>query len=92
MTEPTAPQVEASDAETITIEFQGNSYVLPATPDQWDFTTLELFENGKAIAATEAILGADQYAAFKATRPTVGDFNELMNELAKRYGFESSGN
>lgn len=92
MTDPTAPQVEASDADTITIEFQGISFVLPATPDKWAFTTLELFESGKNVAATEAILGAEQYAAFKATNPTVGDFNELMNELAKRYGFESSGN
>lgn len=92
MTDPTAPQVEASGADTTTIEFQGNSYVVPATPDHWDFSTLELFENGKAIAATEAILGAEQFATFKSTQPKVRDFNELMDLLAQRYGFESSGN
>lgn len=91
MSDIPAVQAEATGAETITVEYGGHTYTVSATVDGWDFETLELFEAGKSIAASKAILGEEQFATFKATKPTVRDFNALMETIAGRYGFENAG-
>lgn len=85
-------QLEAEDAETATIEWRGETFVLPATVDDWPIDALEAFEAGRAAAAVRALLDEDQYARMKRLGGKVRDFNEFGELIARLFGFDSAGN
>lgn len=92
MSDPTPAEVEASGADTIDIDYGGNTYTVPASPDLWDIEVLELAEAGQNTKVIRAVLGDKQYEAFKAANPKVKALKEFDALLQERYGFGSSGN
>ncbi len=83
------PTAAEALAEPIPFEFQGQTYTVPPT-SEWDYETLEAFEDQKAVAILRSLLGPEQHAAFKATKPKVADFTAMMEALAGALGL--SGN
>lgn len=95
---PPAAQVEAEGAERMSIDWDGIQVKLPATVEDWDPDALEAFETGKAITALRTVLGSRQYdeirkvwASRKGRKPKLGDMTKLVEDIAKAYGFDGSG-
>lgn len=94
MTNPTAIEAlaTASDAEvpaTVDIDYKGLAFTIPVSA-QWPYETLEAFEDGKLASFIRALLGPEQHAAFKATKPKVVDVTDLVQAIQKGLGI--SGN
>jgi hypothetical protein len=85
---PNPTAAEALD-ERVPFTFGGVDYLLPAT-SAWPFEALEAFEDGKVATFLRHVLGDEQMATFRATKPTVADFQELVVALQKGLGI--SGN
>lgn len=49
-------------------------------------TAYMAFKNDDEMRGTELLLGAEQWAAFLATNPTVGDFAEIGKKLTDALG------
>ena len=80
---------EAQDA-TITVEFRGHSYTLPANLNEADGDVLECYENDKPISALKALLGDQQFASYKdREKPRVKDHLEFMEVCFKSLGTSS---
>jgi hypothetical protein len=85
-TNPTA--AEALD-ERVPFSFGGVDYLVPTSAD-WPFEALEAYEDEKIATFLRHVLGDEQMTAFRATKPTVADFQELVVALQKGLGI--SGN
>ena len=85
-------QREAEGIDTVTVEFDGEEYTIPADPLDWDLTVTEAFELGRAITAVRGLLGPEQFATVTRKRYTNRKFGELFDLLAKAGGFDDSGN
>lgn len=86
-----AVQAEAEGVNTVTVEYGGRSYVLPASLDDADASVLEAIDDRKASYAIRELLGPEQYKAFKATKPKVRDYDGLFTVYAEMIGLESAG-
>lgn len=85
-------QVEVDGDETVTLEWGGHTYEVPASLEDCDIEVLEAFEAGKAAAAVSGVLGRAQWAQLKArSKPKVRDLADLMDKVAEVYGFQGSG-
>ena len=71
--------------DSVTFEYGGASYAV-GSADGWDVEVLEAFEDGKIVTAVRALLGVEQWARFKATKPTVGELNEFFEVAAEALG------
>jgi hypothetical protein len=81
----TPAAVEAQGSAPITFDFRGLAITVPASMD-WPFEVIEAFEDGKVSAILRGLLGPEQYAAFKATKPTVRDAAALIEALQSAAG------
>lgn len=80
---------EAQDA-VVEFEFRGRKYVLPPNLNEADGDVLEHYENDKPISALRALLGEEQFAAYKlAEKPKVKDHIEFIGEAFKALGTTS---
>lgn len=87
-----AAQIEAERTTTIPVIWRGQTFTLPASLDDCPVEVVEAYEAGKGARAVAAMLGAEQYADFKAKhKPTVRDLNELGDAIAAAMGLKSSG-
>lgn len=85
-----AAQAEAEDAE-VTIEYAGQSYVLPGSLDNADGDVMDAIDDEKMSYALRGLLGEQQWKRFKKTKPKVYDYDGLFSVYAKRIGLESTG-
>ena len=85
MTSRKSPAAAEALGESIPFHFDGVDYELVPT-SEWPFEAVEEFENGRVAAFLALVLGAEQYAAFKATKPKLGRVNEFVTELQKAVG------
>lgn len=77
----------AAEALREMIPFTARGVDFELTPsDEWDFEAIEAFEAGKVATFLRLILGEEQYNAFKATKPKVGDIDEFVTDLQKALG------
>lgn len=83
----TAPEAEAKGIETMTLEFGGHDYLIPATVDDWSIDALEAAEAGLPSRLLKDVLGPAQYAAFKVRHNTVKDLRALSDAIAAASGF-----
>lgn len=74
---------------TIPFEFEGATYNV-LTTDEWPYEALEAFEEGRIAGFLKAILGPEEHAAFKATRPKIVDVQRFVVEVQAALGI--SGN
>lgn len=79
---------EALD-EKIEFEFDGDTYEVPPAKE-WDLEVLESYEDGMIATCVRALLGEEQYAIFKAKKRSVGDLNDLFEEVQKALGVEGN--
>lgn len=90
MSDPTPAEAEMT-AETVTVDHGGRTYELPASLDDVDGDVLDAIDNEKLSHALQGLLGPDQWAAFKATKPKVRDYGELFDLFAEKVGLYSLG-
>lgn len=65
--------------------FAGVDYLVAPT-SEWPFEALEAFEDGKVATFIRAVLGEEQTATFRATKPTVTVLKDFVVELQKALG------
>lgn len=87
----TPAELDATGA-TVTVTYNGNDYLLPGSLDDADGDVLDAIDDQKISHALRALLGAEQWKRFKATRPKTSDYGGLFDAYAKRIGLESTGN
>jgi len=75
--------------EAVSFSFKGETYTIPAA-NEWPYEALVAFEEGKIASLIGQLLGEEQHATFRATKPRLGDVNEFVVELQKAAGI--SGN
>lgn len=85
-------EAEAKGIETMTLEYGGHGYQIPATVDDWPIEALEAAEAGLPSALMRGVLGPAQYAAFKARHSTVKDLRNMSELVAQTSGFNALGN
>lgn len=91
MDDPTAPQLEAEGAITVDVTYQGAVYAMPADPDDVDGDVVDAMDDGKGSRALRALLGPEQWARFKATKPKARDYGALIQAWAEAAGAQSPG-
>lgn len=89
-TADTAVEAEATGAKMVKVEHKGLTYLVPGTFEDWPVEAEILLEQGHDAWATKELLGAEQWALFTATRPTVRDRKELVTAIMTR--FSDQGN
>lgn len=90
--EDTGAQLEATGEETITLEFAGISFVLPASLGDADGDVLKHLELGRMANAVEALVDdAATWRRFRATKPKGKHYRELLDLYLARIGHGSAG-
>lgn len=88
-TPPMTPaEREALGHSTVSIEYGGNTYTMPASFDELDGSVLEQLEDGKAYKTMKQLLGREQWKTFQATKPKVKHFTELFELWAEKAGLD----
>ncbi|MFD7336670.1 hypothetical protein ACFV98_11785 [Streptomyces violascens] len=82
-----AKKAEA-EAGPVSFEHRGLTFEIPNALDM----PLELLEAEDELTAVRLIVGDDQWAAYKATRPTIRQFGEFADLVAKASGQGDAGN
>lgn len=72
-------------SDTVSFEYGGNTFSV-GDAEGWDVEVLEAFEDGKVVTAVRALLGPEQWATFKAGKPTVAELNGLFEVAAEALG------
>ncbi|WP_369190158.1 hypothetical protein [Streptomyces sp. R08] len=75
--------------EAFSVEFNGDTYEVPPAED-WDLEVLEAIDDNKLSHALKALLGADQYATFRATNKKVRDLGSFFEVAGKKVGAGNS--
>lgn len=76
--------------EGFTFTFKGATFAcLPAK--EWPITVSALLTKGDLIGALTDIMGADQAEVFLAGKPTMGDVETLMTQIAEFQGVDGLG-
>lgn len=75
--------------ESISFEYDGHEYEVPPARE-WDLDVLEAYEGGMIATCVRAVLGEEQYAIFRSKKRTVGDLNDLFEEVQKALGVEGN--
>lgn len=70
--------------------FKGEKFEFPPEIKQLPVEAVEAYEDGKVVGFVREIMG-DQWASFKAHKPTLGDLENLADSLGQAYGFKSAG-
>lgn len=88
------PQLNSrTDAETA-VQARWRDLVLDLPPQgQWPVDVIEHLMDNDSFRALRALLGPDQWAAFKAADPPPvrDDLSDLMSAVMGAYGFGSAG-
>ena len=84
-------------SEVVAVEYDGETYWVPADPTDWPIAALLAFEDGKAVTALRALLAKDEkgksgFDLLMSKGYRVGDLNEIFEKVAKVGGFGNSGN
>lgn len=77
----------SKEPKTVDLLYKGNKYTAPASPFDLPAEYIEGMHakpDANLAGMVEAILGPEQYATFKATRPTVRDLDGLIKEYGRQ--------
>ncbi|MFB8199392.1 hypothetical protein [Kitasatospora purpeofusca] len=77
-TAASAAKAEATETPT-TFEHAGVTFVVPAPLDM----PLELLEASSEVEAVRLIVGEDSWAEYRATKPTIRDFQALADLVSQ---------
>jgi len=73
------------------IHVKGETYRIPSSVDDMSLETLNAFEEGRATSAVKGVVGDVAWKQMNASGVKVRDLEEVMNQIAKAYGFTSAG-
>jgi len=85
-TAATAAEATSSDVEVV---YGDLTFSVPPT-DDWPYTALVAFEDGKVASFVRAILGEEQHSEYLATNPKVRDFQGLVKAIQEALGIEGN--
>lgn len=88
-------QREAENVRTVTVQWEGLTFVIPADPDSWDFwTVLEPLSANNIPQGLLGLLGPEQSMRLRAARPklTGPEARSLFDEINRVLGTGNSGN
>lgn len=86
------PKDESSEEETVAVkefEFRGQAYSVPTDPLD---LPIEMAYVENDYDMVETILGPDQWARFRSTRPTIRHFGEFSELVLTTCGYGDAGN
>jgi hypothetical protein len=81
----TSPALRAQ----IPFRYGGHDYLVPPAVD-WMHEAEALLAENRLAAAIRLVLGHEQYAAFRATKPNVADAAALMSSLGAAFSVTTS--
>lgn len=85
----TNPTAAEALGDKVPFAHGGVDYLLdPAA--EWTIDALEAYEAGRVTTFLRSILGEEQYAAYRATSPKVGQINEFMTGIQKALGIQGN--
>lgn len=87
-TKTAAKKAEATEAGPTSFEHRGITFEVPAPLD----LPLALLEAEDELTAVKLIVGNEGWAAYQATNPTIREFAEFADLVAKASGQGDSGN
>jgi hypothetical protein len=76
---------EAADPNTTVFTYDGEQWTMKPT-DEWDIEIFEMIEDSKLVSAVREILGAKQWARFKAKKRKVKDFSDIYDKIQEVMG------
>ncbi|MGW9170155.1 hypothetical protein [Streptomyces decoyicus] len=85
-----AAEATATDTEPafVPVEYKGKTYQIAIGDD----APIEVLEAESDFDAVKAILGPEQWADFKSTKQTVGDYKRFSTLIFEAMGEDDSGN
>jgi hypothetical protein len=89
MTARRTPTAAEALSEKIPFTFQGETYEIDPT-DEWDYDAFEALTDGLVPVFLRSVLGDEQHARFKATKPKVKDLGKFVEAIQTAAGV--SGN
>jgi hypothetical protein len=89
-------QKEAEGFKTADFEWRGETFTVPATPDDWEWVVTEAFEVGETVRAVMSILNdpevpEGQYEKFKALKPRNRDAADFVQTMFRDLGIDLPG-
>jgi hypothetical protein len=81
----TAPAVEEDQRFVM---YKDVKYLVPGPLD----VSVDLLEADGELDVVKSVLGDEQYAAWRATKPTLRELRSFGDELVKAVGFDDLGN
>lgn len=87
-----AAQKEAEGAESVTVEYEGQKFVVPLDQDDWPILAIQAMSRNMHIDGVQHLLGAQQWARFVTLFPTRRHFNAFSVVLAEALGVDALGN
>jgi len=85
-------ETEAKEVTEVVLDFKGVKLILPPDLGKADGDVLDAIEDQKLSKALRGLLGEDQWAKFKAEKPTITEYGEVFEQYAKEIGLETAGN
>ncbi|MGB3301777.1 MAG: hypothetical protein WBA98_03725 [Gordonia sp. (in: high G+C Gram-positive bacteria)] len=87
----------ADGSEVVAVEYDDETYWVPADPTDWPIEALLAFEDGKAVTALRALIAADEngrsgFDLLLSKKYRVADLNAIFEKVAKVGGFGDAGN
>lgn len=87
----TPAELEASDATTVDVEFNGVTVTMPASLDDADGDVIDAIDDMKLSHALKGLMSDDDWKRFKATKPTVKQYAALFDAYAAKIGLGGTG-
>lgn len=75
-----AQRSEVVDTAANTVEYDGETYSLPAQEDV-DIEAIEAFESNQVVKGVRLLLGEEQYAKFRKDHKTMGQLTNFLDVL-----------
>lgn len=87
-TKARAAEAEAKGTEHA-YSWKSKKFVWPPRMEMVSLDALEAWEDNRMVQFVREILGAKQWGLFKSLSPTIADFNDLSEAMARSYGFDT---
>lgn len=84
-------EAEAAGIETVTVTFNDTDFTFPSDPLDWPTKVMRAFEEGKAIACIQGLVGERLYQKAGIDDWPVRQTTALFEKFAEAVGLDSAG-
>ncbi len=85
-------EIEANRDTEVKVQYGGNTYIFPASLEDAPGDVIDAIDDQKISHALKSLVGDDQWDTFKTTKPTFGQYGELLSAYLQAIGLETPGN